>query len=310
MTEIVSELDVVTGAFGYTGRRIAARLLADGRRVRTLTFHPGRPNPLEREIEIAPYRFDDPVALARSLEGADTLYNTYWVRFDHGGTKFPRAVENSRRLFEAAARAGVRRIVHVSITNPSAGSPLPYFRGKAFVERALAAGGVSHAVVRPTVVFGPGDVLVNNIAWLVRRFPAFAIAGNGSYRVRPVHVDDVARLCVESGASGASEGLVVDALGPESMTFEEMVRMIRNAVGGRARLVHVPAAVVPPLARVIGLLVRDVVLTRDELKGLMSELVHTDGPATGEIAFSEWVASNASTLGTRYASELGRHFRP
>jgi NADH dehydrogenase len=303
------QLDVVTGAFGYTGRRIAARLLDDGRRVRSLTFHPDRPNPLDGEVEVVPYSFDDPDALARSLQGADTLYNTYWVRFDHGGTTFTRAVENSRRLFEAAARAGVRRVVHVSITNPSADSPLPYFRGKALVERAVAGSGVSYAIVRPTVVFGTGDVLVNNIAWLARRVPVFAIPGDGRYRVRPVHVDDVARLCVSSAAVEAPEALVLDAVGPEVLTFEDMVVSIRDAVGGRARLIHVPPALIPPLTWLVGLAVRDTLLTRHELEGLTGELVHSDGPATGEIGFSRWVAGNAGALGMRYASELARHFR-
>lgn len=301
------ELDVVTGAFGYTGRRITRRLLDAGRRVRTLTGHPRRRDPFAGRIEVAPYRFHDPDVLASSLEGASTLYNTYWVRFDHGRTTFGQAVENSRTLFEAAREAGVRRVVHVSITKPSEDSPLPYFRGKALVERALRESGLPHAIVRPTVVFGPGDVLVNNIAWLLRRSPVFAIPGDGSYRVRPVHVDDVARLCVEQGSVSADA--VVDAIGPETLTFEEMIRTIRDAVGSRSLLVHVPRWVVPSLTRSLGLVLRDVLLTREELDGLMNEQVHVDGVATGRVAFSEWVRHHAGRLGRRYASELGRHFR-
>jgi nucleoside-diphosphate-sugar epimerase len=204
-------LDVVTGAFSYTGRHIAERLLAAGRSVRTLTNQPDPPNPFRESVETFPYAFDDLDELRRSLNGASTLYNTYWVRFERGAVAFQRAVENSSRLFEAARRAGVERIIHVSVTNPSLDSPLPYFRGKALVEEALVAAGVSHAVVRPTVVFGPGDILINNIAWLLRRFPVFAIPGSGRYRVRPVHVDDVARTCVEAAES--DDDLIVDAVG-------------------------------------------------------------------------------------------------
>jgi uncharacterized protein YbjT (DUF2867 family) len=299
-------VDVVTGAFGYTGRFIAERLLATGRRVRTLTGHPDRPNPFGGGLEVVPYRFDDPGALAASLEGAATLYNTYWVRFPHAGVRFEDAVANSRALFTAARAAGVGRVVHVSITNPSVDSPFPYFRGKALVEQALADSGVAHAVVRPTVVFGRGDVLVNNIAWLLRHLPVFTIAGDGRYRVRPVHVADVARLCLEA-ASGPS-GACVDAVGPETFTFAEMVGAIAAAVGSAARLVNVPAAVVPPVARLLGVVLRDVLLTAEELGGMMAGLVATDGPATGHVALSEWLTAYGATLGTRYASELQRHY--
>jgi uncharacterized protein YbjT (DUF2867 family) len=301
-----SAVDIVTGAFSYTGRHIAQLLLDGGRRVRTLTNHPDRPNPFGEQVEVFPYAFDDPEDLRRSLDGATRLYNTYWVRFERG-IAFDRAVENSKRLFEASRQAGVMRIVHVSVTNPSVDSPLPYFRGKALVEEALAGAGVSYAVVRPTVVFGPGDILINNIAWLLRRFPVFAIPGSGRFRVRPVHVDDVARICVEAAES--DDDLVIDAVGPEVMTFEQMVLAIREAVGSRARLVRVPPGAVQILTRGLGLLVGDVLLTRDELAGLMAELVHSEEPATGKIGFTSWVAQHGAELGTRYASELARHFR-
>jgi uncharacterized protein YbjT (DUF2867 family) len=303
----MTDIDAVTGAFGYTGRFIAERLLAAGRRVRTLTGHPDRANPLGRPVDVRPFRFDDPSALAASLEGVATLYNTYWVRFPRGGASFDAAVEHSTALFAAARRAGVDRIVHVSITNPSIDSPFPYFRGKARVEDALTASGVPWAVVRPTVVFGRGDVLVNNIAWLLRRFPVFAVAGDGHYPVRPVHVADVARLCLES--AGADSGTVVDAVGPETFTFTELVTAIRAGVGSRARLVAAPASIVPCLARVIGTVVGDVILTPEELGGMMAGLVATDGPATGHVSLTEWLAAYGAELGTSYASELGRHFR-
>ncbi|MFW6090899.1 MAG: SDR family oxidoreductase [Actinomycetota bacterium] len=299
-------LDLVTGAFSYTGRAIAARLLESGRRVRTLTGHPERPDPFGGEVEAAPYAFDEPGRMVRFLDGVTTLYNTYWVRFERGGTTFGEAVRNSRTLFETAGTAGVRRIVHVSITKPDVAAPLPYFRGKAQVERDLAAVGVPHSIVRPTVVFGRGDVLVNNMAWLLRRFPVFAIPGAGDYRVRPVHIDDVARLCVEAAAG--EDGSSMDAVGPETFTFHDWVAMVRDAVGARAWLVHVPPALVPAATWGIGAALRDVLLTREELAGLMAELIVTDGPTTGQVAFSDWLGVHAAALGREWASEVGRHF--
>jgi NADH dehydrogenase len=213
-------VELVTGAFSYSGSYIARRLLDAGRRVRTLSFHPCRPHPLQASVEALPYRFDDPAALARSLDGVSTLYNTYWVRFDHGQTRFTQAIERSAALFAAAQQAGVARIVHLSITNPSIGSPLPYFRGKALVEDALARAGVPYSIVRPTWIFGGDhDVLVNNIAWILRHAPIFAVPGSGAYPVQPVHVEDLARICTQAGQAG--ENIVIDAAGPENHAVRE-----------------------------------------------------------------------------------------
>jgi NADH dehydrogenase len=301
-------LDVVTGALSYTGRHIALRLLAEGRQVRTLTGHPQRDLELARRLDVRPFHFDDPVALTKSLEGATTLYNTYWVRFAHEGATFEHAVAHSRALFTAARRAGVERVVHVSITNPSLSSDLPYFHGKALVEEALAAAGVPFGIVRPTVVFGAGDVLINNIAWLLRHLPVFAVAGDGRYAVRPVHVEDVARLCVE--VARAQGDVIVDAVGPDTFTFDELVGEIGVAIGHPARLVHLPSAAVSALARALGAGLRDSLLTRDELAGLMRGLVTTDGPATGTISLRDWLCEHAGVLGRTYASEIARHFEP
>jgi NADH dehydrogenase len=301
-------LDVVTGAFSYTGRAIAGRLLAAGRAVRTLTAHPDRDEGRRRHIDVAPLAFDDPAALAHSLTGVHTLYNTYWIRFPHRATHFATAVDNSRRLFEAAARSGVARIVHVSITNPSLDSPYGYFRGKAEVERSLAESGIPHAVIRPTVVFGGNDVLINNIAWLLRHVPFFVIPGDGRYRLRPVHVDDVARLCVEQGMS--SEDVVLDAVGPERFTFTELVQAIGDGVGRHARLVHLPPSATSLVTAAVGAAVRDVVLTRDELAGMMDGLADSDAGTTGAISLSGWLRENGGGLGRRYASELNLHYRP
>jgi NADH dehydrogenase len=298
-------LDLVTGAFSYSGSAIAAALIASGRHVRTVTGHPerrGRGSP----IDVRPFNFDDRAGLVSALQGTTTLYNTYWVRFAHDLTNHDQAVENSRILFRAARDAGVRRIVHVSITHPSADSPFPYFRGKALVERFLVEGDVPYAILRPAILFGGDGVLLNNIAWLMRRLPVFAVGGRGDYRVRGIHVDDLARLCVEKGAERGDS--VSDAVGPERPTFLELVTAIRDLVGSRARIVHVPGATVPLFARLLGVALHDVLLTRDEYRAMAAGLADTDGPATGSTALSDWLAANASVLGIRYANELDRHY--
>jgi nucleoside-diphosphate-sugar epimerase len=307
MSDRGAETVLVTGAFSYSGARIAELLLESGREVRTVTFHPDRQHRLQTRVEALPYRFDDPSALARSLEGVSTLYNTYWVRFERGGTTFATAIANSKALFEAARRAGVARIVHVSIANPSIDSLLPYYRGKALVEQALAAGDVPYAIVRPTWFFGGRDILTNNIAWVVRHMPVFVVPGDGQYLVQPIHVDDFAQICLRAARGDTDE--MTDAAGPDTMTYEQLVRAVRDALGRRTPIVHAPPAAVAALSRALGVVVRDVVLTADEIRGLTAGLLVSHQPALGRVSFLEWLKENASTLGRAYANELDRHFR-
>lgn len=302
-----SRLAVVTGAFSYTGKYITRRLLADGHAVRTLTNHPHRPNPFgSHAVEAVPYNFDRPDDLARNLEGASTLYNTYWIRFPHAGLTFDDAVANSRSLFDAAKTAGVGKIIHVSVTHASSESSLPYFRGKGQVEEVLAVSGVPYAIVRPTLIFGPEDILINNIAWCVRRFPVFALPGSGDYRLQPIFVEDIAAVAVRAAES--LENTVLDAVGPETFTFAELVQMIADALGRSVRIVSVPPRLALLCARALSYWVRDVLLTRDEMEGLMAGLLLSDQPPAGETRLKDWLAANASTVGAIYTSELARHF--
>ena len=297
--------DVVTGAFGYSGAAITRELLAAGHRVRTLTGHPERA-PAGTEIEARPLDFGDPDGLARDLAGARTLYCTYWVRFPHGRATHEAAVSNLRTLFTAAARAGVERIVHTSITHADPASPYAYFRGKGEAERFLAESGVPYAIARPAIFFGGDGVLLNNIAWLLRRVPVFAVGGRGDYRIRPIHVEDMARLCVRLGAR--SGNVTVDAVGPESVTFAEMVRAIRAATGSRSAIVPVPGALIPPVAGLLGLALRDVLLTGDEYRAMADGLADSAEPAAGQTVLTEWIARHGDRLGRSYANELTRHY--
>ena len=302
-----SRLSVVTGAFGYTGKYIARLLLDRGESVRTLTRSPASRSPFGAQVETRPLDFGKYEQLVASLTGADTLYNTYWIRFPRRSLTYETAVSNSRVLIRAAVEAGVRRIVHVSITNPSEDSSLPYFRGKGVLERVIHESGLSYAVLRPTVMYSLEDVLVNNIAWFLRRFPVFPIAGSGDYPIQPVLVDDVARLAVDLGAT--NDNVVLDAVGPEIFTFEELVRLLARRVGSRVWLMRLPPSLTFLAAQIVGLLVRDVVLTKDEVDGLMAGLLVSADPPTTSTRFTDWLQANGADVGRRYASELGRHYR-
>jgi uncharacterized protein YbjT (DUF2867 family) len=301
-----NETVVITGAFSYTGKYVTKLLLDRGYRVRTLTNHPGRANPFGNRVEVFPYSFDDPEQLRESLRGASLLINTYWVRFPRGDTTFETAVHNTRTLIVAAKDAGVKRLVHVSIANPSLDSPLGYYRGKAQLEQAVKQSGLSHAILRPTVIFGLEDILINNIAWFIRHFPVFGIPGDGRYGVRPIYVEDMARLTVDSAEQ--EQNTVFDAVGPETFMFEELVKLIAAHVGKPVRIVRLPASLAYVCTRLTGFLMRDVVLTWEEYKGLMSNLLAPEGRATGETCLSQWLREHREQIGRSYASEVARHY--
>lgn len=294
----------VTGAFGYSGRYITKRLLAAGHNVITLTNSLRRENPFGDKVRAYPFHFDEPDQLKKFLKGVAVLINTYWVRFDHRLFSHNEAVTNTKTLFYAAKAAGVRRIIHISITNPDIGSDLPYFRGKAELESALASLGMSYCILRPAVLFGKEDVLINNIAWSFRHLPVFGVFGAGDYRLQPIYVDDLAAIAVEKAAGDQNE--VINVIGPETFTYRELVEKIKRVLGVKRPIVNVPPALGYWFCRVVGLLVRDVVVTRQEIQGLMEGRLCVDAPPLGTTKLTEWLSLHRDTLGRRYTSELTR----
>ena len=298
------QVHAVTGAFGYSGKYIARRLLDRGHKVRTLTNSLGRNNPFGDLIEAYPFSFDNPGKLAAVLEGVSVLYNTYWVRFNHRDFTYDSAARNTTTLFQSAREAGVERIVHLSITNASEESHLEYFSRKGAVERRLRKSGMSYAILRPALLFGKEDILINNIAWLLRRLPVFGVFGDGNYRLRPIYVDDLARLAVERAQT--RENVVIDAIGPETFTYRELVSEIGRIIGKQRPIISVPPRLGYIAGRIVGKMVNDVFITRDEIDGLMAGMLYVDSPPAGRTKLTNWAREHAKSLGKHYASELAR----
>jgi uncharacterized protein YbjT (DUF2867 family) len=297
-------LHIVTGAFGYSGKYLAKRLLSAGLRVRTITNSPQRANPFGGKVEVHPYNFDNPPALIESLRSAEVLYNTYWVRFNHTAFQHETAVHNAEVMFEAARQAGVKRIVHISITNPDETSPFEYFSGKARMEKALIATGIPYSILRPAVLFGNEDILINNIAWTLRRLPFFGLFGDGSYRLQPIFVDDLAALMqAEANRTG---DIILNAIGPETFTYRQLVKTIGEIIGHKRPILPLPPALAYTAGKGLGLLKGDVMITWPEVKGLMADLLYVDSPALAPTRFTEWASQFRDELGTHYSSELKR----
>ena len=297
-------MHAVTGAFGYSGKYIAQRLLDRGYRVRTLTNSIHRQNPFGDKVETHPFNFDNSEKLTDSLKGVSVLYNTYWVRYNYNTFTFSAALRNTLTLFNSAKEAGVERLVHISITNPSKASHLEYFRGKATAEKALQESGISYSILRPAVLFGKEDILINNIAWVLRRSPVFGVFGDGNYRLQPIYVDDLAKLAVEQGEN--RENTIIDAIGPETFTYKGLVQKIGRIIGKKRLIISIPPTIGYITASLVGKMLDDVLITRDEVEGLMAGLLYVDSPPAGETKLTNWTAEHAESLGRHYASELAR----
>jgi len=285
----------VTGAFGYSGKYIAQRLLDKSYRVIALVNSIHRNNPFGERVWAHPFNFDNPDKLTQSLKGVSVLYNTYWVRFNHKMFTFAEAVRNNITMFNAAKEAGVKRIVHVSVTNPSEDSRLEYFSGKAKVEKALKEMGLSYSILRPALLFGKEDILLNNIAWGLRKLPVFGVFGDGQYRLQPIYVDDFAKLAIEHAEK--TENTIIDAIGPETFTYKGLVQEIGKIIGKQRPIISLPPILGYIAGSIIGRLFNDILITREEIEGLMAELLYVDSPPVGKTKLTDWVKKNTDSLG-------------
>lgn len=302
----LQQYDIVTGAFDYTGRHIAVKLLESGHRVGTITRRPERSYVLDERVRVLPY-FNEPAALEESLKGADTVYNTHWTRFDRGNSTFKNAIKNIDVLLAAAQRAGVRKFVHISVSNADRNPRFPYFRGKWEAEQNIRNSGIDYAILRPALIFGPEEILINNIYFFLRHFHAFAIPGDGNYKIQPIHVDDLAELAVSSAQMHGS--VEMNVAGPEDFTFNELINLLKKTSGKLAVTIHVPPKAALFFATQIGKhILHDMVLTEDEINSLMEGLLESENPVRGNTKFSEWIEANRNVMGAKYANELRRHY--
>ena len=297
---------VVTGAFSFTGAYIARALLERGERVRTLSRRPDPEHPLAGDVEFGRLQFADEEALTRDLSGATTLFNTYWVRYPHRESTWASVLDNTRTLIRAARAAGVGRVVQVSVSNASEDSPYGYFRAKALAERELQESGLAHAIVRPTLIFGRGDLLFSNTAWALRRSPVFLVPTGRRYATQPVAVEDVAELTVE--LAGRSDDVVADAAGPAVYSFRELVAAVRSAIGAHSRLVGCPPLAVVAATRAAAIPLGDVLVRRDELAALGDDLLVSRAAPSGARRLEHWLAEEADALGRTFISERRRNW--
>ncbi len=295
---------IVTGALGYSGKIITEKLLKKNYEVKTLTNSSHKTNPFGNKLKIEPFNFNNPNKLIKSISGFDTLINTYWVRFNHKNFNHSDAVSNTKQLFDCAKAAGIKRIIHVSITNPSTTSNLEYFKGKGVLEDYLQNLNVNYSIIRPAVLFGKEDILINNIAWMIRHLPIFGVFGNGSYKLQPIYIDDFADIIINEISN--HNNAIINAIGPETFTYKQLVKTIMDIIHVQKRIINVSPTVGYLAGKLISTIKNDVTITKEEIKGLMDNLLFVDEKATGTTRLTDWLKSNEKTIGIKYANELSR----
>ncbi len=300
----MNQLHCVTGAFGYSGKYIAKALLEKNHSVITLTNSVNRPNPFGEKVKAYPFHFDNPKELVKVLQGVKVLYNTYWVRFNHRNFTHKQAVQNSITLFRSAKEAGVKKIVHVSIANPSINSHLEYYQGKAALEEELIKTGVSYSILRPTVIFGQEDILVNNIAWMIRHLPIVGVFSGKPFHIQPIFVDDMAKLAAEQSENPNNN--ILDAVGPETFEYRQLIETIASLIHKKVIIMPVPKWFGYIFTSILGLFLNDTILTWEEILGLTDDLLCSKQPPTGKTKLTDWIKEHKDTLGKKYANEIQR----
>lgn len=305
------EINLVTGAFSYSGKYIADELLKYDHKIKTLTGHPDEESINFDKIDIFPYNFENYSELVTSLTGVTTFINTYWIRFPQKDITWDDVVSNSKILFDACKEAGVKKIIHLSVTNPSLNSPYPYFKGKAEVEDYLTSLDISYTIIRPALTFEDGDILLNNIAWLLRRSPLFGIFGDGKFMIQPISQLDLSKVVVSHIYDGKDTREIIDAIGPETHEFQDIIKMLNSATNSKTLILKFPGVLywIPYLfSKIVGFFMKDTLLTRNEIGALKDNLLLTNSLPVADTSFKDWVSKNGDKLGSEYAHEINRHY--
>jgi len=264
-------LIAVTGATGFVGRHITTVLARRGHAIRALVRSPLQAQRLEGlGVELVPGDLADAAALTALLRGANTVVHLVGIIVETGRASFHTVhVEGTRRVLEAARRAGVERFVHMSAVGardePGA---TPYHRTKWHAEELVRASGLSHAVFRPSIISGPESAPIRTLARLHRWSPVVPVFGDGRFPTQPVWAEDVALAFALAAEQSALAG-AFELGGPQVLTYEEFLLAIGRAARRPRPLVHVPLGLARAAAAALGLLGAAAPLTGDQLQMLV-----------------------------------------
>ena len=239
----------ITGANGFVGRHVIAALLEDARpvEIRALVRDPARAAAALPRAGLDVRRADvtDPASLEGAFDGADVVVHLVAVPTERQGSFEQVNAGGTRAVVREAERAGTGKIVHVSAIGASPGSPYPFLRTKGHGEAAVASSGVPHVVLRPSVLFGPGDDFFPRLRFSLR-FPVVPLPGGGVARFQPLHVADLAQA-IRAAAGGPVTG-AFEVGGPAAVTYRELLEETMRAYRTSRPTIPLPVGLMKPVA--------------------------------------------------------------
>jgi len=276
---------LVTGGTGFVGQRVVHALRAARRDVRCLVRNRDRAARLDAwSCELVVGDVTDVETLVRAVGGCDTVVHLVAILVGRP-EDFERVMTRATRdLVAASSAAGVKRIVLMGAlgTSEEGARHVPYYAAKLEMERSVQESGVEHVILRPSFVFGPGGGSLQRFARIARFAPAIPVIGDGTQRIQPIWIEDLADAVVAS-TELPETGRTFELGGPDVVDWNELWRRIAVAVGRRPRLVHVPPALARPPAALAELLPHPPV-TRDQLTMLeLGDNVCDVGPAVSAL---------------------------
>ena len=276
-----NEVITIFGGTGFIGRHLVDRLAQTGVTLRVVTRDPDRAGFLRPkgdvgQIAILPFA-DDAASLRLLIDGSTGVVNLLGILYEKKPGDFMRVHrDTAKRIAEAAAATGVRRLVHMSAIGADPAGEALYAQSKGEGEAALKAAFPAVSIVRPSIVFGPGDGFFARFAQMSMLSPFLPLIDGGTSRFQPVYVMDVAEAIARCLESDAHQGKVFELGGPEVKTFAELLRYILDTVNRRRLLLPLPSSIAEIQARFLEKLPNPP-LTRDQLKMLKNDNVVSEG---------------------------------
>ena len=237
----------VTGGTGFVGSHLVRALVEDGHEVTVLARGSAR-KPRRKDIKFVHADLNNSPPLVRTFTGCDAVIHLVAVIREKGNQTFDRVNRDAaERVADAARQARVGHLLHQSAIGVDPDPRYPYLASKWGGEQAIRGSGVPYTVLRPSVIFGPGDGFFTVLTKLIRLNPVVPIAGDGKALFQPMFINDVVdcyRIALERGPSNSA----YEIGGPEHMTYEDIVLTIKNGLGMHRFVVHVPVrAMLPPV---------------------------------------------------------------
>lgn len=278
-------LITIFGGAGFIGRHLVRKLATGGWRIRVISRSPGLAGHLQPlgdvgQIVVQPESGGDEAALGRLLEGSSAVVNLVGILYETSKQRFDDVHgERPGRIARAAAEAGVERLVHVSAIGADDQSSSAYAQSKAKGETTLRQAFENAVIIRPSIIIGPEDDFFNRFAAMARVTPALPLIGGGKTRFQPVYVGNVADAIIAGLERDDALGRTYEIGGPETYSFEELLRYMLEVIGRKRYLIDLPFGIAALQARFLEWLPVPP-LTRDQL-----ELLKTDN-VVGENALT------------------------